>query len=215
MSFRLSPQLAAALRSGEHPIAPLVRIDLPGYTIMHMVGAGEVAWGGDVYRGRDDRFGVLLAASNIRDGIGNEAPDWQLTFAPPGETAVADLTAANTQGSRVRGWIAAINRQTGQLIGDPKQVFEGEVDFGRLRVGKGERTVELRCYSAIDVFHDQEQGARLSDAWHRMVWPDETGLANMTGIEKTSYWGVEKVPSGVTYGTGGGGGSRYAMARLV
>ncbi|KQM92234.1 hypothetical protein ASE70_15075 [Sphingomonas sp. Leaf22] len=214
MSFRLSPQLAAALRSGEHPIAPLIRIDLPDHTITQLVGAGEVMWGDDVYRGRDDRFGVLVAASNIRDGVGNEAPDWQLTFAPPSEAAVGDLTAANTQGSRVRGWIGAINRQNGQLIAEPKQVFEGEIDFGRLKVGKGQRTVELRCYSALEVFHDQEQGARLSDAWHRMVWPGEAGLANMTGIDKTSYWGVEKVPSGVTYGSGGGGGSAYLAQQL-
>lgn len=214
MSFRLTPQLSAALRSGEYPIAPLVEIELPDYLLTYMVGAGEVPWGNRLFRGQDPRFGVLLAASNIRDGVGNEAPDWQLTFAPPNTTAVQDLTAADTQGARVRGWLGAINRVTGQLVPDPKQVFEGEIDFGRLRVGRNERTVEVRCISALEVFHDQERGAKLSDAWHRLVWPDETGLANMTGIERESYWGVEKVPSGVTYGTGGGGGSSY-LANMV
>lgn len=209
MTFRLTPQMTTALRTGDFPIAPLIEIVLPDYTLRHVVGSGEVPWGGNKFVGNDARFGVLLSASNIRDGVGNEAPDWQLTFAPPNDAAVEDLAAANTQGARVRGWLAAVNRVTGQVVPEPKQVFEGGLDFARVRVGRNERTVEIRAYSALEVFHDQEQGARLSDAWHKLVWPGETGLANMLGIEKTSYWGVEKVPSGVTYGTGGGGGTGY------
>lgn len=95
------------------------------------------------------------------------------------------------------------------LVPEPVQLFEGELDVAKLSVGKGSRTVEWRAASALERFHDRERGARLSDAWHQLVWPGETGCANMSGIEKTSYWGVEKVPGGVTYGTGGGGGSAY------
>jgi hypothetical protein len=90
------------------------------------------------------------------------------------------------------------------VIPDPVHLFAGELDVPRLRVGKGSRVVEWRCSSALEAFHDQEIGARLSDSHHRTVWPGETGLANMTGIEKTSYWGVERPPSAVTYGGGGG-----------
>ncbi|TCP30689.1 hypothetical protein [Sphingomonas sp. BK235] len=207
MSFRLTAEVAARLRAGRDPIAPMVEVFLPGYSLFHLVGAGELLWGNRKFVGKDPRFGVLVSASNIRDGVADEAPDWSLTFAPPGESAVEDLTEANVQGSRVNGYLGLVDRATGQLIPDPLQVFAGELDVARLRVGKSTRTVEWRCVSALERFHDTETGARLSDAFHKLVWPGETGLANMTGIEKTSYWGVEKIPSGITYGTGGGGGS--------
>lgn len=209
MTFRLTPAMSAALRSGYHPIAPLVEIALPGYLLCHLVGAGEVRWGNRTFLGIDPRFGVLKAAGTLRDGVGDEAPDWSLTFEPPASTAATLLTRAEAQGSEVRGWLSVVDRSTGLIIPEPVQVFAGTLDAARLRVGKRGRTVEWRCASALEVFHDTERGMRLSDATHQMIWPGETGCANMTGIERTSYWGVEKVPSGVTYGTGGGGGSEY------
>lgn len=148
-------------------------------------------------------------------GVGDQAPDWQLTFAPPSEAAAGDLSAATAQGGTVNGWLAVIDPQTGLLLPEPIQVFAGELDYARLRVGKASRTVEWRCASALEPFHDQEIGARLSDSWHKTVWPGETGLANMTGIEKTSYWGVESPPSGVTTGSGGGAGlTNYVLRQL-
>lgn len=202
MSFRLTPAMSTALRSGQHPIVPLVKVQLPSHTLCHMVGSGEVVWGSDKFVGVDPTFGMLVSAGNIEDGITDEAPEWQLTFVPPGGTSAATLTSAMAQGGQVSGWLAVIDRTTGTLIPDPIQVFAGELDVARLRVGKGTRTVEWRCVSALEVFHDGETGARLSDAWHKLVWPGETGLANMSGIEKVSFWGVEKGQPSVTYASG-------------
>lgn len=214
MTFRLTPAMATALRTGQYPIAPMIEVTMPGYTLRHLVGAGEVLKGTDKFVGKDPRFGVLVAASNIQDGVAGEAPDWSLTFAPPDEAAVELLTAADAQGSIVNGFLGIVDRATGTLVPEPIQLFAGELDVARLRIGKGTRTVEWRCTSALERFQDTETGARLSDAWHKLAWPGETGLANMTGIEKTSYWGVEKVPSGVTYGAGGGGGG-FGMSDFI
>lgn len=203
MTFRLTPQMTAALRAGQSPLAPMVEVVLPGYTMRHLVGAGEVMFGAKKFAGRDDRFGVLVSAGSLKDGIGDEAPEWPLTFAPPDGVAAGDLSAAAAQGGLVNGWLGVIDRSSGQLLPEPIQLFAGELDVARLRVGKGSRTVEWRCVSALEPFHDEEVGARLSDAWHRLVWPGETGCANMTGIEKTSFWGVEKPPSGVAVVAGG------------
>lgn len=215
MSFRLTPRVAAALRAGRSPIVPLVEVLLPGYALRHLVGSGEVPWGEKVFRGRDERFGTLVSAGNLEDGVADEAPEWSLTFHPPKGTAVVDLTRADVQGSPVNGWVGVVDRATGLLLPDPIQVFAGELDVARLRVGKGSRTVEWRCVSALERFHDEERGARLSDAWQKLVWPGETGLAHMTGIEKTSYWGVEKPPSGLTYGAGSVGSSLFAQAAIA
>jgi hypothetical protein len=202
MTFRLTPQASAALRSGQHPLAPLVEVVLPGHTMFHLVGAGEVRWGNKVFTGNDPLFGTLVAAGTLKDGVGDEAPDWDLTFVPSGDVAAAALASATAQGGEVNGWLAVVNRDTGIIVPDPLQLFAGELDVPRLRVGKATRSVEWRCASALEPFHDQEIGARLSDAWHRLVWPNEEGLANMTGIERTSYWGVEKPPSAVSVVSG-------------
>jgi hypothetical protein len=197
MTFRLTPQMSAALRTGRYPFAPLVRVALPGYTLCQIVGSAEVRFLGDKFVGRDPRFGILVAASNLKDGVGDEAPDWSLTFAPPSEIAASELAAATAQGGEVGGWLGLIDPATGLLLPEPIQLFAGELDVPRIRVGKGTRSLEWRCVSALEPFHDEEKGARLSDSWHQLVWPGETGLSNMTGIDKTSNWGVEKPPSAV------------------
>lgn len=207
MSMRLTPAVVAALRTGLYPIAPLIEVRLPRYTLRHVVGAAEVPWNNQRFVGEDAKFGALVSAGDLKDGIGDEAPDWDLTFTPPNDAAVDDLAGPEQQGSAVFGWLAVIDRVTGLPLPDPLLLFAGELDVPRLRAGKSGRTLEWRCTSALEVFHETETGARLSDAWHKLVWPGETGLANMSGIDKTSYWGVEKLPSGVTYGSGGGGGS--------
>ena len=203
--FRLTPKMTAALRAGRSPIAPLIELERPGYTLRHLVGSAEVMWSGRLFAGADDRFGALEAAGTLKDGVGDEAPEWQLTFRPPDSTAVALLTDAAVQGSPVTGWLGVIDRVSGALVPDPIQVFAGELDVARLRVGMGMRTVEWRCVSALEPFHDGERGARLSDAWHQLIHPGETGLINMTGVERESFWGVDKLPSGVTTSSAGGG----------
>ncbi|WP_029625106.1 hypothetical protein [Sphingomonas sp. PAMC 26605] len=199
MTFRLTPQMGAALRAGVSPIAPLIEAILPGHTLHHLVGSGEAMWGERKFTGRDPKFGVLLAAGDLKDGVGDEAPDWELTFGPPDEASAADLVSATAQGGIVNGWVGVIDRETGLILPDPIQVFAGTLDVPKLQVGKGTLSAVWRCVSALEAFHDQEVGARLSDAFHQMIWPGETGCANMSGIAKVSNWGVEKPPSGVSY----------------
>ncbi len=213
MTFRLTPQMSAALRAGQSPLAPLIEVALPGYTLRHLVGSGEVMWGAKKFVGMDPKFGVLAAAGTLKDGVGDEAPDWDLTFIPPSEASAAELTAASAQGGDVSGWLAVVDRATGQILPEPIQLFAGDLDVARLRVGKGTRSVEWRCSSALEPFHDQEVGAKLSDAWHRNIWPGELGLSNMTGIEKTSYWGVASPPPTVIYQ--GGTTTPSFIARLL
>lgn len=220
MTFRLTPEMSEALREGQSPLAPLVEVALPDYTLRHLVGSGEVMFVGSgavlqKFMGRDPMFGVLVSAGNLQDGVGNEAPDWDLTFAVPDNATVEELTDAMAQGGEVNGWLGVIDRTTGLLLPDPIQLFAGELDVPRLRVGKGSMTVEWRCVSALEVFHDREIGARLSDAHQRSVWPGEMGLANMSGIEKTSFWGMESPPSAITYGGGGAGGGGLRASDLL
>lgn len=121
--------MSAALRTGQYPFAPLVRVQLPDYTLCHLVGSAEVPFNGERFVGEDSRFGILVAASNLKDGVADEAPDWSLTFVPPTEVAASELAAATAQGGEVAGWLGLIDPSTGRLLPEPIQLFAGSSTF--------------------------------------------------------------------------------------
>ena len=45
-----------------------------------------------------------------------------------------------------------------------------------------------------------------ADGFHHSVWPGENGLAFVTGLTETVYWGVDAPPSAVVAGGGFGAG---------
>src|SRR3546814_10076287 len=78
---------------------------------------------------------------------------------------------------------------------EPLLLFTGELDQPTLTVDKGSRELEFECVSGFERLFDNEEGLRLADSWHQSVWPGEMGLANVSGIITTVYWGVE-APAG-------------------
>lgn len=204
----LSPAVQAALADGQRPyIAGLIQIDLPGYTL-RLVDGGHVVWNGQNFVSRDPRFGSIASIGGFEDGIGDSAPSVTIELFPATTVAATDLSAPNMQGSQVRMWLAVINPSTGQPIPDPYLIFIGDLDQTTLRAGRGTRRVQLECTSGFERFFEAEEGNRMSDAFHKSIWPGETGLANMTGVEKRVYWGAEAPPpSAPGYGGAGGGGS--------
>ena len=51
----------------------------------------------------------------------------------------------------------------------------------------------------------RNSGNSLSAAWHKSVWPGETGHDQATGLKTPVAWGVASPPGGVSGGGGGGG----------
>ncbi|MDO9489036.1 MAG: hypothetical protein Q7J32_11725 [Sphingomonadaceae bacterium] len=205
----LTPQMDAALAAASPTWFGAVRIDLPGYTLRLLDGAGFAAFadgseGGGTYLGRDPVYGVLAAIDEISDGIGDEAPALGLTLHPASDAAAADLASPAMQGSPVSIFVGAIDRATGLVVPDPELLFVGELDVPTLRSGRGTRSLELELVSTFERFFADDEGARLSDGFHRSVWPGEDGLAFVTGVEKTVYWGMDAPPQAVVAGSAGG-----------
>ena len=67
----MDPLLFEALKNGAK-IVHLVTVALPGHMIRWTDG-GFVRWGGDVWRGRDDAFGMLSKIGEITDGVDDDA----------------------------------------------------------------------------------------------------------------------------------------------
>lgn len=200
----LTPQMDAALAQAAPTWFGAVRIDLPGHTLRLLDGAGFAAFDGATYQGRDPIYGVLAAIDEISDGTGDAAPAIELTLHPASDAAAADLASAEMQGAPVSIFVGVIDRATGQVVPSPELLFVGELDVPTLRSTRNGRSLDLEVVSTFERFFADDEGARLADGFHRSVWPGEAGLAFVTGVEKTVYWGVDAPPSAVVTGRAGG-----------
>lgn len=199
----LTPAMDTALAADNPIIFGALQIDLPGYALCLLDGAGQLAFNSQTFVGRDSTFGVLSAIDSLDDGFGDTAPAISITLLPSTDAAAATLADAAMQGSRVRLWIGAVTRATGAVIADPLLLFDGELDQPVLTLGQGKRVLEYECVSSMERLFDGDEGFRLSDANHQRIWPGETGLANMTGLTRKVYWGVAG-PTGAASGNSPG-----------
>lgn len=187
--------LTLAMQTALDADAPLVflavRIDLPSGTLRLVDGAGSVIFAGETYVGRDDNFGRLAAIEASDDGQGDQVPAMSVTIQPPSDTVAAALNVPGVQGAAVQLWLGAVTRSTGAVVADPYLMFLGEVDQPTLTATKGSTEIEFACVSAMERLFENEEGIRLSDSFHKLLFPGETGLANVTGVTKKVYWGVE------------------------
>jgi hypothetical protein len=204
----LTPQMDAALSAASPTWFGAVRIDLPGYSLRLLDGAGVATFadaspGGGTYRGRDPIYGVLAAIEEISDGVGDEAPALGLTLHPASDAAAADLASPAMQGAPASIFVGAIDRATGLVVPDPELVFVGELDVPTLRSTRHGRSLELELVSTFERFFADDEGARLADGFHQSLWPGELGLAFVTGVERTVYWGMDAPPPAVVTGRAG------------
>jgi hypothetical protein len=205
----LTTALDTALSADRVPIFGAVSIALPGYTLRLLDGSGAITFAGGTFVGDDPTYGVLAAVSEITDGASDEAPAVSITILPPNDTAAATLAAPAMQGALVQIYAGSWNIDTGAVVADPVLLFIGEVDVPTLSSGADGRTLEYEVTSISERLFAGDEGLRLSDGFHRSVWSGEVGLANVSGVEQTIYWGTQPPPGTVQPGssiTGGGFG---------
>lgn len=198
-----TPGMEAELRKPFATVFGAIKVQLPGRTVALIDGAASFSFGGQAYSGRDDLFGVLDSVAHLSDGVGDQAPSLSITLLPDTDANAAAICSPTFQGSSVQLYLGAIDRATGQPIPDPLLIFSGELDQPVLTVDQGTRELTFECASAFERLFSGDEGARLADSFHKSIWPGETGLANVSGVIKTAYWGVEKPASSLSYGNGG------------
>lgn len=204
---QLTPAMDSELAKSYFTAFGAVTISLPSYTIRIIDGSGVVSYGGNTFTGGDATYGTLDSIDDLTDGGSDEAPAIRLTFHPAGDAAAADLAKPTYQGSPVIIEMGLVNPNTGQVIPDPYLLFLGELDVPKLRVGRNSRLLEFEVVSAFERFFEVDDGARLSDSFHKTIWPGELGLQHVTGVEGAVYWGMEAPPGAVQYGPGSYGGN--------
>ena len=168
----------------------LLKIELPGRTML-LCDGGAIAWNGETYRSRDDLFGNIASVEALAEGQGDEIPALDLELQPPGTAAVAELSKPGYQASRVRLWIAEYDVATGQVVGTPERMFDGQIDQTTLRVGRSSRVVSMTVVSNAERLFELDIGNTLSPTFHKSIWPGELGHDNASGLTVPVAWGVE------------------------
>lgn len=180
-------------------LSGLMKMELPERNIL-LCDGGFVVWAGDVYQVADDDFGLLAGFDALTEGVGDEAPAGTLTMAVPSTAAAATLSTPGHQGSRIRLWIAEIDEETGQVVGQPDLMVDWQIDSTRLRLTKGQRLLEIGCVTRGQRLMLRNDGNTLSPSFHRLIHPGEAGCDNATGLTRDVAWGVAAPPRGTAGG---------------
>ncbi|MFC3442793.1 hypothetical protein ACFOKF_16590 [Sphingobium rhizovicinum] len=180
-------------------LSGLCKLELRDGRTLRLCDGGWVPWGAEKFVARDATFGIIGSMESFEEGVGDEVPAFSLTFLPVSTAAAADLVAPGMQGSRLRLWIAELDDLTGQIIGDPDQKFDGQLDQATLVTGLRKRELRLSIVPRGERFFDANDGNNLSDTFHKYIYPGERGEEN--AVDSVSVaWGTEAAP-GTNSGT--------------
>lgn len=208
----LDASLDAALKGAAPLVCLLLKMELPGHTILLVDGAAEVVHGGETYTGEDEVYGVLDAVEQMTEQVGTEAPTVRFTFLPSSLVALADITDPANQGSPVYVWFGAVDPATGQIVGEPELLFLGELDTAEVEAGGSSTVISFDVVSAWERLFEANEGHRLNDKFWQSIYPGARGMQYVTEIQRDLPWGYDaprpRVVSDTTGGIGGGvGGS--------
>lgn len=212
----LDPALDAELKKPIVTMVGILKIDWPGYGLHLCDGAGIVSFNGDSYSGRDATYGTIESIEKFSDGVDTEAPTLSLTLLPASNVATAVLTNPAKQGCSVYLWVGAVNVRTGRLVSTPTLRFLGAVDVTTIVVGQNSRRLKVDVVSAFEGFFTDDEGVRLSDAWHQSIWQGETGLAGVNNVQRKLPWGGSApAPASLAASAPAGAGARTTGAGLA
>ncbi|WP_311267446.1 hypothetical protein [Sphingobium sp. WCS2017Hpa-17] len=178
-----------AFTGGVINLVALMKIETPGRTVM-MCDAGFVYWGADLYDCIDPMFGTISAAESFEEKTGDEAPGGKVTFLPPSSAAGIALNDPALQGSRMRFWLGEYDTATGRIVGTPEQTADLAIDTSTIRAGRGSRAVDIEFESAAKRLFMVMRGNALNDRFQQACYPGELGMANATGMPRSTAWGA-------------------------
>lgn len=185
----LSPALDEALAGDRVCVFGALRLTVGNDELRLLDGSGEVSINGIHYAGSNDTYGVWGGLDAFEDGTGDEAPGMVITLLPASDEATLALSGPHMQGKSVRVMVGALNEATGAIIGEPFDLFDGEVDVTKHTFGKSEVAVELECVGGMERLFFNDEGLLLVPSFHEQVWPGEKGFHHVTGIRDMIYWG--------------------------
>lgn len=185
-------------------ITGLLKIEFPDHTVLLNDG-GVTVWNGDTYTPHDSLVGSISSIEGIKEGMGAEIPALDITFAPDGLPAITAFSVGAIQKSAVRMWLAEYNVETGAVVGTPELRFFGFVDQPQVNIGLRTFSISVSIVPELERLFLRDNGNGLGSAFHKSVYPGETGHDNATGLSISVAWGAESAGQGSSSGSGGFG----------
>lgn len=229
----LHPAAKTELQKPYFITALMIEIILPLKTVRIVDGAGELHWGGQIYRGSDSVFGTLVAIDPLQEQVATEAPMLRMKMAPQGAFDKSYITNPANQGAPINIYFATVSPATGLIVGEPMHLFAGELDSAEVDEDTAETTVTLDVASVWDRLFRNGEGRRLNNANHQRVWAEsaasERGFEYVVAIQRNEPWGYAgpRPPivadtiggqppaySGLVGGSGGSGGGGSVSGRI-
>jgi hypothetical protein len=188
-------------------LAGLLKISLKSGGEIRLTDGGFVTFEGQTYAADDPVYGSLASCESLATGVNEEVPALRFTLLPKDSASIATIAAQVNQSSAVRMVIAEIDPETGAITGTPSEEFLGVIERLAVKTGPGVRTLEVEVAASAVRLLSKNEGNRCSSAFHKTVWPGETGEDNRTGLSTRVAWGAASPPqSTVTVASTGGGG---------
>lgn len=170
----------------------LIKIELPGHTL-RLCDGGFFVFQGETYRSIDPVFGTIGSVENLKEGIGDTLPALSMTLLTPSTSAAAQLSQPGNQTSPVTFWLAEYDPATMQISSADVQ-FTGFVDQAVVVSGGGQMRIDLSIVSLAERLFEGNIGNTLNPAFHKSIWPGETGHDNATALALQVAWGTERPP---------------------
>lgn len=195
---------AIAGRSGKAVwLVQLFRLTTADFTLRLTTG-GFLVWGAELFLQRDPTYGTLGDLPIFEDGVDSQTTRADFTLYPSSHDAMVALANRKHQRALVEVFDAAVDPDTGLMIGEPDVLFRGEYDFARYVIGSSEELV-IECGTEEARLNEPNEDRRLSHPFHQSVWPGELGLIYVTGVGRKIYWRASE-PGGSGGAISGGGG---------
>lgn len=201
---------AIAGRSGKARwLVQILRWTTADFTLRLTTG-GFLVWNGELFTQRDRTYGSISDLPTFDDGVDGQNTRADIGFYPADHAALAAMADRKHQGARLEIYDCALDPDTGLLWGEPDLLFDGRADFARYIIGDSEELI-LECGTEEALLNEPHEERRLSDPFHRSVWPGELGLSHVTGVARKIYWRANEPGGSISGGggySGGGGGNQ-------
>lgn len=163
----------------------LVTTTLNAATV-RLTDGGFAVWSAQTYASESATYGAIGAIGEIEDGADGQATVCDVTLLCD-QTAMGLWIDPAEQGSVLTVHLGALDRATGLLEGTPELLFRGELDQPRIGSGPSQSLV-YDCITEEARMLEANDEQRLTDSFHRSVWPGELGYDKVTELEQIVFW---------------------------
>ena len=193
----------------------LIEIALRTGATIRLCDGGFLVFGGHTFASEDTTFGSIIGVDTLNEGTGDQVPALRLTLAPASGVSIPTLANPANARSPVRMWLVDVDQATGLPTETPAPKFIGVIEKLSVRLGENSRLLTIDTAAVNVRLLDRYEGNHCSSAFHKRVWPGETGEDHRTGLQGVVAWGAPSPPRGSTFGGGGGGGGGGPADRQV